>query len=81
MRVQRADMRVCSMARPSDTSELEALLDSGEVEAESVVALVGKTEGTGLHDDSGRELADLRLREALASRPDPGFRLSNLKSG
>jgi len=61
-------MRVCSMARPSDTSELEALLDSGEVNAEDVVALVGKTEGTGLHDDSGRELADLKLREAFASR-------------
>lgn len=61
-------MRVCSMARPSDTSELEVLLDSGAVQAESVVALVGKTEGTGLHDDSGRELADLKLREALASR-------------
>ena len=61
-------MRVCSMARPSDTSELDALLDSGAIQAESVLALVGKTEGTGLHDDSGRELADLKLREALARR-------------
>lgn len=68
MRVQRVDMRVCSMARPSDTSEIEALLDSGAIQAESVIALVGKTEGTGLHDDSGRELADLKLREVLASR-------------
>lgn len=68
MRVQRADMHVCSMARPSDVSELEALLDSGVIDPEHVVALVGKTEGTGLHDDSGRELADLKLREALASR-------------
>src|SRR5687768_9750225 len=68
MRVQRVDMRVCSMSRPSDTSELEALLDSGIIQAESVIALVGKTEGTGLHDDSSRELADLRLRETLASR-------------
>jgi cyanuric acid amidohydrolase len=61
-------MRVCSMARPSDTSEVAALLDSGAIAAESVIALVGKTEGTGLHDDSGRELADLRLRETLAAR-------------
>lgn len=68
MRVQRVDMHVCSMSRPSDTSELEALLDSGIIQAESVIALVGKTEGTGLHDDSSRELADLRLRETLASR-------------
>lgn len=68
MRVQRAELHVCSMARPSDTSELAALLDGGTVDAGSVVALVGKTEGTGLHDDSGRELADLRLREVLAGR-------------
>ena len=68
MRVQRANLHVCSMARPSDTSELEALLASGAVKAEAIVALVGKTEGTGLHDDSGRELADLRLRELLAGR-------------
>ena len=86
MRVQRADMRVCSMARPSDTSELEALLDGGAVRADSVVALVGKTEGTGLHDDSGRELADLKLREALASRlgihrDDVGSRVSIVLSG
>jgi cyanuric acid amidohydrolase len=68
MRVQQVDMHVCSMARPSDVSEVEALLDSGTMSAESVVALVGKTEGTGLHDDSGRELADLRLREVLGQR-------------
>jgi cyanuric acid amidohydrolase len=84
--VQKVDMRVCSMARPSDTSELEALLDSGAIQAESVVALVGKTEGTGLHDDAGRELADLRLREALASRlgihrDDVASRVSIVLSG
>src|SRR4051812_5978649 len=56
------------MAKPSDTSELEALFDRGVVDPATVVALVGKTEGTGLHDDFGRELADLRLREALAQR-------------
>ena len=86
MRAQRVDMRVCSMARPSDTSELEALLDAGLVDADAVVALVGKTEGTGLHDDSGRELADLRLREALAARlevdrDEIGARVSVVLSG
>jgi len=68
MRVQQVEMHVCSMARPSDTSEFAALLDSGAVDPASVVSLVGKTEGTGLHDDSGRELADLRLREVLGQR-------------
>jgi cyanuric acid amidohydrolase len=67
VRVQKVEMRVCSMARPSDVSELERLLDSGEIRADAVIALVGKTEGTGLHDDSGRELADVRLRETLAA--------------
>lgn len=66
MRVQRVDMHVCSMARPSDTAELEALLAAGTIRAEDVVAVVGKTEGTGLHDDSGRALADLAIREVLA---------------
>jgi cyanuric acid amidohydrolase len=50
------------MATPNDTSALQALVDDGTVEAGSIVALVGKTEGTGFHDDWGRVLADVTLR-------------------
>jgi cyanuric acid amidohydrolase len=50
------------MSQPNDTSGLQALADAGKVTAENLVALVGKTEGTGFHDDMGRILADVGLR-------------------
>ena len=62
MKVQRVEMFVCPMATPSDTSKLQELVDDGRVKPESIVALVGKTEGTGFHDDWGRVLADVALR-------------------
>src|SRR5947209_8159878 len=65
MRAPKADMCVCPMRTPSDTSAVARLFETGTVDPSTVVALVGKNEGTGLHDDFGRELADLKLREAL----------------
>jgi cyanuric acid amidohydrolase len=62
MRAQRVEMYVCPMSQPNDTSGLQALADEGKVTAENLVALVGKTEGTGFHDDMGRILADVGLR-------------------
>jgi cyanuric acid amidohydrolase len=59
-------MHVCPMRSPSDASAVEELFASSGVRPESVVALVGKTEGSGLHDDFSRELAHLRLSEVLA---------------
>ncbi|HSS94953.1 MAG TPA: ring-opening amidohydrolase [Candidatus Dormibacteraeota bacterium] len=56
-------MIVCPMASPADTSGLRALADSGKIKADTLVALVGKTEGTGAHDDWGRVWADVALRE------------------
>jgi cyanuric acid amidohydrolase len=55
-------MYVCPMSQPNDTSGLQALADDGKVTAGNLVALVGKTEGTGFHDDMGRILADVGLR-------------------
>ena len=66
MKVQRVEMFVCPMAMPNDTSKLQELVDSGKVEPQSIVALVGKTEGTGFHDDMGRILADGALRGWVA---------------
>jgi cyanuric acid amidohydrolase len=66
MRAQRVDMFVCPMATPSDTSGLQHLADSGRIRPDSLVALVGKTEGTGFHDDWGRVWADVALREWTA---------------
>ena len=65
MRVQRVEMFVCPMATPNDTSGLQALVDEGRVKPASLVALVGKTEGTGFHDDWGRVLADIALQVVL----------------
>lgn len=66
MKVQRVDMFVCPMATPADTSGLQRLADEGKIKPDSLVALVGKTEGTGFHDDWGRVWADVALREWTA---------------
>jgi len=66
MKAQRVDMFVCPMASPSDTSGLQALADAGKIRPDTLVALVGKTEGTGAHDDWGRVWADVALREWTA---------------
>src|SRR6059036_1927287 len=66
MKVQRVEMFVCPSATPSDTSGLQALADSGKVTRDNLVALVGKTDGTGFHDDWGRIWADAALREWTA---------------
>src|SRR5258708_7144777 len=66
MRVQRVEMFVTPMATPADTSGLQKLADSGKIRPDTLVALVGKTEGTGAHDDWGRVWADVALREWTA---------------
>src|SRR6059036_16762 len=66
MKVQRVEMFVCPSATPSDTSGLQALADAGKVTRDNLVALVGKTDGTGFHDDWGRVWADAALREWTA---------------
>jgi cyanuric acid amidohydrolase len=63
MKAQRVEMFVVPMATPADTSGLQALADSGKIKPNTLVALVGKTEGTGFHDDWGRIWADVALRE------------------
>jgi len=66
MKVQRVDMFVCPSATPADTSGLQSLVDAGKVTRDNLVALVGKTDGTGFHDDWGRVWADAVLREWTA---------------
>src|SRR5207247_10841844 len=63
MKAQRVDMFVCPSATPADTSGLQALADASKIKPDTLVALVGKTEGTGAHDDWGRVWADVALRE------------------
>jgi cyanuric acid amidohydrolase len=66
MKAQRVEMFVCPMATPSDTSGLQQLADAGKIKPDTLVALAGKTEGTGQHDDWGRVWADVALREWTA---------------
>ena len=66
-KVQRVEMFVCPMAAPSDTSGLQQLAESGRIKPDTLVALAGKTEGTGQHDDWGRVWADVALREWTAT--------------
>jgi cyanuric acid amidohydrolase len=66
VKAQRVEMFVCPSATPADTSGLQALADEGKIKPETLVALVGKTEGTGAHDDWGRVWADVALREWTA---------------
>src|SRR5438132_10972151 len=63
MKAQKVDMFVIPMATPSDTTGLQKLADAGKINPDTLVALVGKTEGTGQHDDWGRVWADVALRE------------------
>jgi cyanuric acid amidohydrolase len=63
MKAQRVEMFVCPMSTPADTSGLQSLADAGKIKPDTLVALVGKTEGTGFHDDWGRIWADVALRE------------------
>ncbi|TMD98682.1 MAG: ring-opening amidohydrolase [Chloroflexi bacterium] len=67
MKAQRVEMYVCPSATPADTSGLQALAGAGKIKPDTLVALVGKTEGTGAHDDWGRVWADAALREWTAS--------------
>ena len=54
------------MRHPGDTSGLEALISSGEVAADRILAVLGKTEGNGCVNDHTRGYAVLALQSALA---------------
>ena len=55
-------------AGPNDTSGLAAALDAGLIRAESIVGIMGKTEGNGCVNDFTRGYATLALKLLLAER-------------
>jgi cyanuric acid amidohydrolase len=82
----RVDIHVCQMRAPGDVSEIARLFDEGTVAPDHVVALVGKSEGTGLGKDTGREAADRAIKELLGERlgvraPEVADRLCIILSG
>lgn len=63
--IQTVEMFTCTMRSPTDMSEVRDVIE--RIQPRDIVAVIGKTHGNGLHDDYGRELADLRLRETIGS--------------
>ena len=53
---------------PGDVSGLMALITSGALEPQSILAILGKTEGNGGVNDFTREYAVVALCNALAPR-------------
>jgi ring-opening amidohydrolase-like protein len=61
-------VRKIPLKNVSDASGLAELVDSGVVEADRVVAVIGKTEGNGGVNDYTRILADRAFREVLMEK-------------
>lgn len=64
------DLIVCPMNNPSDVSFIEKAFQEQDIDPLNVVAVIGKSEGSGLPNDYGRLLADLKVRELLAQLRD-----------
>lgn len=69
-RQERFSLRVdrLAMDHPGDLSRLAALLDEGTVQADNVVAVIGKTEGNGGVNDFTRGYFTQTLMQLLAQR-------------
>ncbi|MGI8881591.1 MAG: ring-opening amidohydrolase [Jatrophihabitans sp.] len=62
------EVRKVPLHSVSDASELGKLIDSGVIEADRVVAVIGKTEGNGGVNDYTRIIADRAFREVLVAK-------------
>ncbi len=62
------EVRKVLIGHVSDASGLTDLIDSGAVDADRVIAVIGKTEGNGGVNDYTRIIADRAFREVLADR-------------
>src|SRR6266576_3842691 len=62
------EVRKVPLHHVSDASELAKLIDDGIIEADRVLAVIGKTEGNGGVNDYTRILADRAFREVLMAK-------------
>jgi cyanuric acid amidohydrolase len=62
------DVRKIPLGHVSDASGLDALITNGTLDADAVLAVIGKTEGNGGVNDYTRILADRAFRAVLISR-------------
>ena len=74
------------MAAPNDVSSLKLLINNGEVDPATIVAVIGKTEGNGGANDFTRGFATLSFQLLLAPLLDltpeeVGLRIAFVWSG
>jgi ring-opening amidohydrolase-like protein len=62
------EVRKVPLHTVSDASELAKLIDDGVMEADRVIAVIGKTEGNGGVNDYTRIIADRAFREVLVAK-------------
>ena len=62
------EVRKVPLLTVSDASGLAALIDDGVIDADRVVAVIGKTEGNGGVNDYTRIIADRAFREVLMAK-------------
>jgi ring-opening amidohydrolase-like protein len=62
------EVRKVALGHVSDASGLSDLIDAGVIDADRVVAVIGKTEGNGGVNDYTRIIADRAFREVLTGR-------------
>ncbi|MGA8045556.1 MAG: ring-opening amidohydrolase [Dermatophilaceae bacterium] len=62
------EVRKVPLHSVSDASELGTLIDDGVMEADRVIAIIGKTEGNGGVNDYTRIIADRAFREILVEK-------------
>jgi ring-opening amidohydrolase-like protein len=66
------EVRKIPLHNVSDASELAKLIDAGVLDADRVIAVIGKTEGNGGVNDYTRILADRAFREVLVAEGSRG---------
>ncbi|WP_205855693.1 ring-opening amidohydrolase, partial [Phytoactinopolyspora endophytica] len=62
------EVRKVAIKHVSDASGLTELIDAGVLEADRVIAVIGKTEGNGGVNDYTRIIADRAFREVLMEK-------------
>jgi ring-opening amidohydrolase-like protein len=65
---QPIEVRKVPILSVSDASGLEQLIDDGVLEADRIIAVIGKTEGNGGVNDYTRIIADRAFREVLVAK-------------
>jgi barbiturase len=65
------EVRKVPIKHVSDASGLVELVDSGIIDADRVIAIIGKTEGNGGVNDYTRIIADRAFRDVLVERGHP----------